>query len=46
MLITRRLAVFALGAFSVWLIVFVFRVRQLEAPTILALSLATRSPLT
>jgi LssY C-terminus len=38
-LITRRLAVFALGAFSVWLIVFVFRFTDSRAPTILALSL-------
>ena len=38
-LIYRRLAVFALGAFSVWLIVFVFRVTDSRAPTILALSL-------
>jgi len=38
-LITRRLAVFALGAFSVWLIVFVFRVTDSRVPTILALSL-------
>jgi hypothetical protein len=38
-LIYRRLAVFALGAFSVWLIVFVFRFTDSRAPTILALSL-------
>ena len=38
-LIYRRLAVFALGAFSVWLIVFVFRITDSRAPTILALSL-------
>ena len=38
-LIYRRLAVFALGAFSVWLIVFVFRFTDRRAPTILALSL-------
>ena len=38
-LIYRRLAVFALGAFSVWLIVFVFRFTDLRLPTILALSL-------
>jgi hypothetical protein len=39
-LIYRRLAVFVLGAFSIWLIVFVFRVTDSRAPTILALSLA------
>jgi LssY C-terminus len=39
-LIYRRLAVFALGAFSVWLIVFVFRITDRRAPTILALSVA------
>ena len=38
-LITRRLAVFALGALSVWLIVFVFRFTDRRLPTILALSL-------
>jgi len=38
-LITRRLAVLALGAFSVWLIVFVFQITDSRAPTILALSL-------
>ena len=38
-LIYRRLAVFALGAFAVWLIVFVFRFTDSRAPTILALSL-------
>jgi hypothetical protein len=38
-LITRRVAVFALGAFSIWLIVFVFRVTDRRAPAILALSL-------
>jgi hypothetical protein len=38
-LIYRRLAVFALGAFSIWLIVFVFRVTDRRAPAILALSL-------
>jgi len=38
-LIFRRLAVFALGAFSVWLIVFVFQITDSRAPTILALSL-------
>src|SRR5580692_5013584 len=38
-LIFRRLAVFALGAFSIWLIVFVFRFTDSRAPTILALSL-------
>jgi hypothetical protein len=32
-------AVFALGAFSIWLIVFVFRVTDRRAPAILALSL-------
>ena len=39
-LIYRRLAVFVLGAFSVWLIVFVFRITDSRAPTILALSVA------
>ena len=39
-LIYRRLAVFALGAFSVWLIVFVFRFTDSRLPTILALCLA------
>ena len=39
-LIYQRLAVFALGAFSVWLIVFVFRVTDRRLPAILALSLA------
>ena len=39
-LIYRRLAVFALGAFSVWLIVFVFRFTDRRLPAILALSLA------
>jgi hypothetical protein len=38
-LIYRRLAVFALGVFSVWLIVFVFRFTDSRLPTILALSL-------
>jgi len=38
-LIYRRLAVFALGAFSVWLIVFVFQLTDSRLPTILALSL-------
>jgi hypothetical protein len=38
-LIYRRVAVFALGAFSIWLIVFVFRVTDRRAPAILALSL-------
>ena len=38
-LIYRRLAVFALGVFSVWLIVFVFRFTDRRLPTILALSL-------
>jgi len=38
-LIFRRLAVFALGAFSVWLIVFVFRFTDRRLPAILALSL-------
>jgi LssY C-terminus len=37
-LIFRRLAVFTLGAFSVWLIVFVFRFTDSRLPTILALS--------
>ena len=36
----RRLAVFALGVFSIWLIVFVFRFTDSRLPTILALSLA------
>src|SRR6202046_4659379 len=39
-LIARRLAVLALGAFSVWLIVFVFQITDSRAPTILALSLS------
>jgi hypothetical protein len=39
-LICRRLAVFALGAFGVWLIVFVFRFTDRRLPAILALSLA------
>ena len=39
-LICRRVAVFALGAFSVWLIVFVFRFTDRRLPAILALSLA------
>ncbi len=39
-LVYRRLAVFALGVFSVWLIVFVFRFTDSRLPTILALSLA------
>jgi hypothetical protein len=38
-LLYRRLAVFALGVFSVWLIVFVFRFTDSRLPTILALSL-------
>ncbi|HEY1888331.1 MAG TPA: hypothetical protein VGG86_20150, partial [Roseiarcus sp.] len=38
-LICRRVAVSALGAFGVWLIVFVFRVTDSRLPTILALSL-------
>jgi hypothetical protein len=38
-LIFRRLIVFALGAFSVWLIVFVFRFTDRRLPAILALSL-------
>jgi hypothetical protein len=38
--IYRRLAVFVLGAFSIWLIVFVFQITDSRAPTILALSLA------
>jgi hypothetical protein len=38
-LIYRRVVVFALGAFSIWLIVFVFRVTDRRAPAILALSL-------
>ena len=36
----RRLAVFALGVFSICLIVFVFRITDRRLPTILALSLA------
>jgi hypothetical protein len=39
-LIFRRLAVFVLGAFSVWLIVFVFQITDSRAPTILALRVA------
>ena len=39
-LIYRRLAVFVLGVFSVWLIVFVFRITDSRLPTILALSVA------
>jgi LssY C-terminus len=39
-LIYQRLAVFALGVFSVWLIVFVFRITDSRLPTILALSMA------
>ena len=35
----RRLAVLALGVFSVWLIVFVFRATDRRLPAILALSL-------
>jgi len=38
-IIYRRLAVFALGVFSVWLIVFVFRLTDSRLPTILALSM-------
>jgi LssY C-terminus len=38
-LIYRRLAVFALGVFSVWLIVYVLRITDSRLPTILALSL-------
>jgi LssY C-terminus len=38
-LVYRRLAVFALGVFSVWLIVFVFRFTDNRVPTILALNL-------
>jgi hypothetical protein len=38
-LIFRRLAVFVLGVFSIWLIVFVFRITDRRLPTILALSL-------
>jgi LssY C-terminus len=38
--IYRRLAVFVLGVFSVWLIVFVFRFTDSRLPTILALSVA------
>ncbi len=38
-LIYRRLAVFGLGVFSVWLIVFVFRFTDSRLPTILALSM-------
>ena len=37
-LVYRRLAVFLLGVFSVWLIVFVFRFTDSRVPTILALS--------
>ena len=37
-LICRRLAVLALGAFAVWLIVYVFRFTDSKLPTILALS--------
>ena len=39
-LIFRRLAVLALGVFSVWLIVFVFRFTDRRLPAILAVSLA------
>ena len=39
-LVYRRLAVFVLGVFSVWLIVFVFRFTDGRLPTILALSVA------
>ena len=39
-LISRRSAAFALGAFAVWLIVFVFQLTDTRLPTILALSLA------
>ena len=39
-LIYRRVAVFALGAFGVWLIVFAFQLTDTKAPTIVALSLA------
>jgi LssY C-terminus len=39
-LIYRRLAVLALGVFSVWLIVFVFRFTDRRLPAILAVSLA------
>jgi hypothetical protein len=38
-LVFRRLAVFVLGAFGVWLIVFVFQLSDSRLPTILALSL-------
>jgi hypothetical protein len=38
-LIFRRMAVLALGAFSIWLIVFVFRFSDRRLPAILALSL-------
>jgi LssY C-terminus len=38
-LIYRRLAVFVLGVFAVWLIVFVFQYTDRRLPTILALSL-------
>ncbi len=38
-LVFRRLAVFVLGAFGVWLIVFVFQLTDSRLPTILALSL-------
>ena len=38
-LIFRRFAVFVLGVFSIWLIVFVFRITDRRVPTILALSL-------
>jgi hypothetical protein len=38
-LIYRRMAVFVLGALSVWLIVFVFQITDSRAPTVLALSL-------
>jgi LssY C-terminus len=39
-LICQRLAVFSLGVFSVWLIVFVFRITDSRLPTLLALSVA------
>lgn len=39
-LIYRRLAVLALGAFGVWLIVFVFQLTDSRLPTIVAISLA------
>ena len=39
-LIYRRVAVFALGAFGVWLIVFAFQLTDTKAPTLVALSLA------